>query len=169
MAFRLEDFKKTTRKANAGSGIPPSVYPHQFKDKKALARLDIAIRTFDTSVGKRRRELDAQTMVDFFGDPRLARGVVACLGQYYKYQTPRFSDIVGADAARRLTEAGLATPMPLRAHTYRHVNAHHNGFLTEAERPAVYQTLGEAFGLSAHSWDTLLHLDAEENQVLTRP
>ena len=32
-----------------------------------------------------------------------------------------------------------------------------------------YQALGEPFGLSAHSWDTLLHLDAEENQVLTRP
>ena len=169
MAFRLEDFKKTTRKSSEGSGVPANVYPHQMKDKKALARLEIAIRTYDTLVGKRRRDLDAQTMVDFFGDPRLARGVMACLSQYYQYKTPRFSDIVGSDAAKRLTDTGLATPIALRAHTYQYVNTHHDGFLTEAQRPECYQTLGEAFGLTAHSWDTLLHLDAEENQVLTRP
>jgi hypothetical protein len=169
MAFRLEDFKKTTRKSGDGSGVPASVYPHQMKDKKAVARLEIAIRTFDALVGKRRRDLDAQTMVDFFGDPRLARGVVACLGQYYQYKTPRFAEIIGTDAANRLTEAGLETPMALRAHTYLHVNAYHDGFLTEAERPVCYGALGETVGLTAHSWDTLLHLDAEENQVLTRP
>lgn len=168
MAFRLEDFKKTSRKS-VGSGVPASVYPHQMKDKKAVARLEIAIRTFDTLVGKRRGELNPQTMVDFFGDPRLARGVVACLGQFYKYQTPRFADVIGADAARRLAEANLATPTALRAHTYAHVNAKHDGFLAEAQRAACYTELGEAFCLSAHSWDSLLHLDAEENQVLTRP
>jgi hypothetical protein len=82
MAFRLEDFKKTTRKSSAG-GVPPSVYPQQMKDKRALSRLEVAIRTFDALVGKRRGEMAAQTIVDFFGDPRVARGVVACLGQFY--------------------------------------------------------------------------------------
>lgn len=169
MAFRLEDFKKTTRKAAAGSSVPAAVYPHQIKDKKAIARLEIAIRTFDTLVGKRRGEMNPQTMVDFFGDPRLARAVVACLGQYYKYQTPRFADSVGTDGARRLSEAGLATPMALRAHTYAHVNAHYDGFLAESQRAACYTELAAPFCLSAHLWDSLLHLDAEENQVLTRP
>ncbi len=168
MAFRLEDFKKTTRKSGDGSGVPASVYPHQMKDKKALARLEIAIRTFDTLVGKRRGEMDPQTMVDFFGDPRLARGVVACLGQFYTYRTPRFAEIVGTDAAKRLAEANLGTPMALRRHTYLQLNACHDGFVPEDERPRVYQTLGEPFALSAHSWDALLHLDAEENQILTR-
>lgn len=169
MAFRLEDFKKTTRKSAAGSGVSASVYPHQMRDKKALARLEIAIRTFDTLVGKRRGELDPQTMVDFFGDPRIARGVVACLGQFYQYRTPCFADIVGTDAARRLTEADLATPMALRACTYAHVNQRHDGFLAEAQRAACYEALGEPFCLTAYLWDALLHLDAEENQVLTRP
>lgn len=169
MAFRLEDFKKTSRKSAAGSGVPASVYPHQMKDKKAVARLEIAIRTFDTLVGKRRGELNPQTMVDFFGDPRLARGVVACLGQFYKYQTPRFSDIVGTDGARRLAEASLTTPISVRAHTYAHVNTAHDGFLAESDRAACYAGIAEPFCLSAYLWDSLLHLDAEENQILTRP
>ena len=167
MAFRLEEFKKTTRKS-AGGGVPASVYPHQIKDKKALARLDVAIRLFDGSVGKRRRDLDGQAIVDFFGDPRIARGVVACLHQFYRYETPDFPQIVGREGANRLREAGLARPTDVRAHTYAHVNEHHNGFLTEAGRIACYTALGESFCLTAHQWDTLLHLDAEDNQVLTR-
>jgi len=170
MAFRLEDFKKTSRK---GAGdAPASVYPHQIKitgkDKKMLARLEVALRTFDQGVGQRRRDLDAQAMTDFFGDPRLARGVVACLGRFYGYETPTFAQSVGKDAAARLTAAGLTKPVQLRAQTYAHVNALHGGFLPEARRAAVYEALAEPFGLTPHQWDLLLSLDAEENQLLTR-
>ena len=107
-------------------------------------------------------------MADFFGDPRIARGVVACLGQFYKYRTPAFGEVVGDTAARRLEAAGLNSPMALRAHTYAHVNAAHQGFLEEAQRTDCYARLGEPLGVSAHEWATLLHLDAEENQILTR-
>ena len=168
MAFRLEDFKKTTRKSADGGRVPASVYPHQMKDKKARARLELAIRTFDSLAGKRRGEMDAGVMADFFGDPRIARGVVACLGQFYKYRTPAFGEVVGETAARRLEDAGLNSPMLLRAHTYAHVNAAHQGFLQEAQRAECFARLGEPLGVSAHEWATLLHLDAEENQVLTR-
>jgi len=166
MAFRQEDFKKTSRK---GSGdAPASVYPHQLKDKKTLARLEIAIRTFDGAVGKRRRDMDAQAMTDFFGDPRLARGIVACLGQFYKYETLDFAQAVGRDAAARLGAQGLTRPVEVRADTYAWVNAHANGFLTEAGRAEAYEQLGARFCLSAHQWDSLLHGDAEDNQVLSR-
>lgn len=169
MAFRLEDFKKTTRKSADGSRAPASVYPHQMRDKKTLARLEIAIRTFDSLTGKRRGEMDAGAMADFFGDPRIARGVVACLGRFYQYKTPSFAEVVGTEAAQRLADAGLTHPRALRAHTFAHVNREHCGFLREAERAACYADIGRPFGLTAHEWDSLLHLDAEENQVLTRP
>jgi len=166
MAFRLEEFKKTTRK---GAGdAPAAVYPHQLKDKKILTRLPIAIRTFDGSVGRRRKDMDAQAMTDFFGDPRLARGVVACLGQFYQYTTPDFAQAVGRAGAQRLREAGLLRPADIRATTYAHVNAEMGGFVGEANRAACYGMLGERFCLTAHQWDTLLHLDAEDHQVLTR-
>ena len=166
MAFRQEDFKKTSRKG--GGDAPASVYPHQLKDKKTLARLEIAIRTFDGAVGKRRRDMDAQAMTDFFGDPRLARGIVACLGQFYRYETLDFAQAVGRDAAARLRAEGLTRPVDVRADTYAWVNETANGFLTEAARAEAYEQLGARFCLSAHQWDTLLHGDAEDNQVLSR-
>ena len=167
MAFRQEDFKKTSRKGSV-AGAPAAVYPHQLKDKKAIARLEIAIRTFDAAAGKRRRDMDAQAMTDFFGDPRLARGIVACLGQFYKYATPDFRQLVGRDSAVHLRDAGLTKPTEVRAFTYAYVNEQHNGFLAEGERAACYGALAEEFCLTAHQWDTLLHSDAEDNQILTR-
>ena len=167
MAFRQEDFKKTSRKSSA-PGAPAAVYPHQLKDKKAIARLEIAIRTFDAAAGKRRRDMDAQAMTDFFGDPRLARGIVACLGQFYKYETPDFRQLVGCDGAARLREAVLTKPVEVRAFTYASVNERHNGFLAEAERAVCYGALAEEFCMTAHQWDTLLHSDSEDNQILTR-
>jgi len=166
MAFRQEDFKKTSRK---GSGdAPASVYPHQLKDKKTVARLEIAIRTFDGAVGKRRKDMDAQAMTDFFGDPRLARGIVACLGQFYRYETLDFAQAVGREASGRLRAAGLSRPVEVRAETYAWVNGNRGGFLTEAGRAEAYEELGARFCLSAHQWDGLLHGDSEDNQVLAR-
>lgn len=167
MAFRQEDFKKTSRKSSA-PGMAAAVYPHQLKDKKVLSRLEIAIRTFDAAVGKRRKDMDAQAMTDFFGDPRLARGIVACLGQFYKYATPDFRQLVGRDGAARLREAGLTKPMQVRALTYDYVNGRHHGFLAEADLAACYGALAEEFCLTAQQWDVLLHSDAEDNQTLTR-
>lgn len=166
MAFRTNDFKKTSRKAKGDA--PASLYPHQMRDKKTLARLDIAIRLFDQMVGKRKGDMDAGALVDFFGDPRLARGVVACLGQYYKYRTPSLAETMGQEAAANLLLSGLGTPMAIRAHTYAFLNSRHQGFVAEAERPARCAEIAREFGLSARDWDALMYLDAEENQILTR-
>lgn len=167
MAFRTTDFKKTSRKAK--DDAPAALYPHQMRDKKTLARLEIAIRLFDQMVGKRKGDMDAGALVDFFGDPRLARGVVACLGQYYQYRAPSFAETIGRDAAAQLLLSGLGTPMAVRAHTYAFLNVGHSGFVTEALRAARYGEIAEEFGLTARDWDALMHLDAEENQLLTRP
>ena len=93
---------------------------------------------------------------------------MACLGQFYKYATPDFGQIVGRDGAARLRDAGMTKPVEVRALTYAFVNERHHGFLTEDSRAACYGALAEEFCLNAQQWDTLLHSDAEDNQILTR-
>ena len=48
------------------------------------------------------------------------------------------------------------------------MNERHGGFVTEAARAACYDALAAEFCLTAQQWDTLLHSDAEDNQILTR-
>ncbi len=130
--FAWKNSRKPRAKARAAA-FPASVYPHQLKDKKAIARLEIAIRTFDGSVGKRRRDMDAQAMTDFFGDPRLARGIVACLGQFYQVRDAGLPADRRAGRRGASARGGSARPADVRAYTYAHVNEQHHGFLTEAE------------------------------------
>ena len=111
MAFRQEDFKKTSRKSSVAGGMA-AVYPHQLKDKKVLARLEIAIRTFDAAAGKRRRDMDAQAMTDFFGDPRLARGIVACLGSSTSTKRRTLGSLSGGTARPGCGKPDSQSPPP---------------------------------------------------------
>jgi len=166
MAFRLKDFKKMARKS-AGSSTA-TVYPHQIKDRKMHARIDMAIRSYDNLVGRPRKEMDAGAMVYFLGDHRVARGIVACLGQQYRYETLPVSRVAGAEAARAMAADGLVTPADFRAKAYGHVNATRSGWVSEAGRMDCYREMAAPYGFAPEIWDDLMHLDAEENQVLTR-
>lgn len=166
MAFRLEDFKKVARKS-AGSATA-AIYPHQIKDRKMPARIEMAIRSYDNLVGRPRKEMDAGAMVYFLGDHRVARGIVACLGQTYRYETLPVARVAGRHTERLLSESGLRTPPDFRAKTYEHLNTHAGGWVSEAERLARYREIAAPFDCTPETWDALMHLDAEENQVLTR-
>jgi hypothetical protein len=168
MAFRMEDFKKICRKAPGAAGGSKLIYPHQMRGKKPEALVAAAISTFDGLVGRRRGDLDAAVMSDIFGDPRLARGVIACLGRWYRYDAPAFTEIVSESSAKDLSDSGITSPLSVRAKTYDYVNRHCSGFLRESERSHAYLALGEPFGVAAHEWERLLYLDRADNQILSR-
>ena len=166
MSFRTEDFKRTTRKSKGN--CPASLYPHRVDAKKEHARLDRLVLHFDAACGRRRGDMDGAALVDFIGDPRLARGLVATLGQWYRWRTLTVSDLLGRERAQALASAGIKTAMDARAHTYARVNQCHSGFTTEENRASVFALLGEPFGCDAAEWDDLIALDSEASQVLTR-
>jgi len=166
MAFRLEDFKKVARKS-AGSSTA-AIYPHQIKDRKMHARIDMAIRSYDNLVGRPRKEMDAGAMVYFLGDHRVARGIVACLGQQYRYETLPVSKAAGAETARQLALDGMLAPADFRSKAYEYVNATRNGWVSEASRMDCYGEIAAPYRIAPETWDALMHLDAEENQVLVR-
>src|SRR5262245_66073837 len=106
MAFKTADFKKTTRK----SGDERLLYPYQIRDDRYTASIGYAIAYYERMVGRRRAEFEAETLLEFFGDARLARGLVACLARTYAWRAQTLAEALGEETARALGRAGLRTP-----------------------------------------------------------
>ncbi|WP_029214666.1 DUF790 family protein [Kallotenue papyrolyticum] len=164
MAFALSDFKKTSRKA----GGKRTLYPHQLKDDRYLAAISYAIDYYERMVGRARHELQAETLLEFFGDPRLARGIVACLSRYYVWHQPTIDEVVDAQTCTAMRRLGLDHPIALRAHLYRYVNENHGGFLPSVGRATALEALCADLPLDRHTFETLLTLDAPANAVLVK-
>ncbi len=164
MSFSLSDFKKTSRK----NGDKRVLYPHQMRDERFLAAISYAIDYYERMVGRPRREMQGDTLLEFFGDPKLARGIIACLGRTYAWHQPDVSEVVDGATYAALRSRGLDRPAALRACLYRYVNAHHNGFLPIVGRSTVLESLCADLPIDRRTFEQLLTLDAAENAVLTK-
>lgn len=164
MAFSLTDFKKTSRTIEGRHVL----YPHQLRDDRFVAAISYAIDYYERMVGRPRHELQSETLLEFFGDPKLARGIVACLGRSYAWHTPSFDELLDRPSWIALREQGLTSSVALRAHLYRYANKQQGGFLTTAERPDVVATLCAELPIDAPTFEHLLTLDAPGNAILTK-
>jgi hypothetical protein len=164
MSFSTADFKKTSRKV----GNKRALYPHQLRDDRYLAAISYAIDYYERMVGRPRKEMQAETLLEFFGDPKLARGIIACLGRTYLWHQPDFSEIVDHETYMALRALGLDRPAALRQYLYRYVNAYHNGFLPSVGRATVLETVCADLPIDRRTFETLLTLDAAENAILTK-
>lgn len=160
MAFKTGDFKKTTR-----AGV---LYPYQIKDDRFTASISYAISYYDRMVERQRSEFEADTLLEFFGDPRLARGLVACLGRYYTWRQQSFAEIIGTGPAADLARIGLGTPMALRARLYKIANEHFDGMVLPAQRPEALARLCEDLPFTPAQAERMLTLDADGQALLTR-
>ncbi|HEX6287779.1 MAG TPA: DUF790 family protein [Herpetosiphonaceae bacterium] len=164
MSFSTADFKKTSRKV----GDRRALYPHQLRDDRFLAAISYAIDYYERMVGRPRKEMQAETLLEFFGDPKLARGIVACLGRTYVWHQPDFGEVLDDETCHVLRSLGLDRPAAVRQYLYRYVNAHHNGFLPLVGRATVLEALCADLPIDRRTFETLLTLDAAENAILTK-
>jgi predicted nuclease of restriction endonuclease-like RecB superfamily len=186
MAFKTADFKKTTRK----SGDERMLYPYQIKDDRYTASIAYAIAYYDRMVGRRRAEFEAETLLEFFGDARLARGLVACLARTYAWREQTFAEALGEELAQALWRAGIRSPANLRARLYGLANGRYGGVILPDERAEAVELLCDkinaevieqakdqrpktkretsSFGLSPAQFEQLLTLDAEEQHLLLK-
>jgi predicted nuclease of restriction endonuclease-like RecB superfamily len=177
MAFKTSDFKKTTR----GTGTGRVIYPHQIRDGRYTASIGYAIAYFERMVGQRRAEFETDALLEFFGDPKLARGLVACLADTYRWVTPTFEESVGEEAARTLHRAGVERAADLRARLYLMANARYGGFLAPDRRRQALRELCEAIEADAgvmpadpqghlvpKQLEQILILDSEDQQILVK-
>ncbi|HEU5099077.1 MAG TPA: DUF790 family protein, partial [Roseiflexaceae bacterium] len=137
MAFKTTDFKKTTRMTD-GQRV---LYPYQIKDDRYTASIGYAIAYYERMVGRRRAEFEAETLLEFFGDPRLARGLVACLARTYAWREQSFADVLGDETAHALWRAGLTSPAGLRAKLYGLANGRYGGVILPHERAEALEFL----------------------------
>src|SRR5690349_3443946 len=163
MALSVKDVRFTTRRAGDGD---PLLYPRLLKDRAILTNIDVATQYFETMVGEERRALDPEALVHFFGDYKVARGMVASLGRAYRYRTPAIEEVVTRVAWKRLQRAGLEAPGALRVMLWDEANADRSGFLDGPRRLQVVGTLEGRYGLHAGQLDRLLALDAPEHAIL---
>jgi hypothetical protein len=163
MALRLQDLCKTTRRA-AGSGLP-RLFPRVLGDERLDARLGMAIRFFETHLGRSQAELDAEALMTLFGDHRLARGLLRCLARSYRYCGRPLAEVLGTERAAALTARGLGTPRDLRALVYRRANQA-GGFVNPAQRSDFLGHLVD--GLEPSELERVLWLDAPDQAVLVR-
>lgn len=160
MAFKLADFKKTTRNG--------TLYPQRIKDDRYTAAIGYGIDYYERMVGRRRAEFETETLLEFFGDPRLARGLVACLGRTYSWRQQSFAEVFGEEAARALWRAGLATPAALRARLYGLANGRYGGVILPGQRAEALELLCQELPLTPAQFEQALGLDGESQQVLVK-
>jgi predicted nuclease of restriction endonuclease-like RecB superfamily len=188
MSFKTNDFKKTTRTTD-GQRV---LYPYQIKDDRFTASIGYAIAYYERMVGRRRGEFEAETLLEFFGDPRLARGLVACLARTYAWREQSFAEALGEQPARLLWRAGLTSPAALRAKLYGLANGRYGGVILPHERAEALEFLCERInredderrttkdedgnvrpsslvvGLTPAQFERALALDAEDQHVLIK-
>jgi predicted nuclease of restriction endonuclease-like RecB superfamily len=188
MAFKTTDFKKTTRTTDGERML----YPYQIKDDRFTASIGYAIAYYERMVGRRRAEFEAETLLEFFGDPRLARGLVACLARTYAWREQTFAEALGDQPARSLWRAGLASPAALRAKLYGLANGRYRGVILPHERAEALEFLCSRInmedderrttndegagirlsslgaGLTPAQFERALALDAEDQHVLVK-
>ncbi len=164
--LKLADIRKTTRRTSAGD--LRSVHPRLLRDRSLAPRIEMTLRYMESMLGRPRRELDAEVVVQLFGDHKLARAIVACLASTYRHRARTFIEVLPEQHCAALARAGILTPSDLRLWVFRRVNAELRGFAGAAERASFLRTVAMELELPPDQMDTLLALDAPANAVLRR-
>jgi len=168
MTFRRQDIPKTTRRVEDG---PRKLYPRYLRDASILPSIELAIDFLERMRHRRREEIPSETVLDVFGDLKVARCVLTCLADEYRYRTPAMADVVDEATVTALAAWDLLGPADIRAHVYGAINdrgrAGH-GFAPPADRDRLLAEIGRPLGLGGPELDRLMTLDAERNAILDR-
>ena len=164
--LKLTDLRKTTRHSRKdGMRV---IYPRFLRDASLAPRIEMAIRYMERMLGQPRRALDDEVLVQLFGDHKVARCLVACLGAHYRHRPRALTEVLSAEEIARLAAQGIASASELRLWLFRRVNRVLAGFAGRDERAAFMAEAERELGLEAGKLDELITLDAPEHAILVR-
>lgn len=164
--LKLTDLRKTTRRSSReGMRV---VYPRLLRDATLAPRIEMAIRYMERMLGQPRRALDDEVIVQLFGDHKVARCLVACLGAHYRHRPRALGEVLAPEQVATLAAAGITNASELRLWLFRRVNRELTGFAGGEERAGFVAEAERALGLGAGQVDMLITLDAPEQAILVR-
>src|SRR6185437_3611411 len=119
MPFRIADIKKTVRSRGDGERY---IHPKLLDAAAMEGQLGLALAYFQARLGRKRRDFEPELLVRFFGEPKVARGLVACLGSAYRWRAQSFADVLEPRDLVRLGLRDIHSPSSLRLHLFDAVN-----------------------------------------------
>jgi hypothetical protein len=169
MSFRLADLKKTVRKGKDGHAVTAS----RLEGRQAAFQIEFVLREFEAHLGQPRRTLDPELLLDFVGDTRLGRGLLATLSQWYRMRPRTFTELLavrypGESWRPRLETYGITGPVELRAWLYADVNLPGPGYLDPENANFYWQSQARLLGLRPEEIRRLCAIDRPEEAVLVR-
>jgi predicted nuclease of restriction endonuclease-like RecB superfamily len=165
MSFRLADLKKSVRKGRDGHVITPVA----LEGRSAAFRVGFVLEQLEDHLGKPRKLLDPQVLLEFVGDARLGRALLATLAQWYRTRPLTFPEVLGEGAWRERFEAlELRTPVELRAWLYAAINSEADGYLDPDVRSAFWGIRARSLGVRREDLYRLTLLDRPDEAVLVR-
>lgn len=164
--LKLTDIRKTTRRS--GRDGLRVIYPRFLRDASLAPRIEMATRYLESMLGQPRRALDDEIIVQLFGDHKIARCLVACLGANYRHRPRALGEVLPPEQVAALAVQGVTNASELRLWLFRRVNHELAGFAGGEERAGFLAAAERELGLDAGRLDTLIALDAPEQAILVR-
>jgi hypothetical protein len=179
MSFRLVDLKKSVRKGKEGYVVTPA----RLEGRSPGFRIEFLLQQFEDHLGRPRRMLDPDSLLEFVGDARLGRGLLATLAQWYRVRPRTFAELLerwypGGGRPAGLEQHAIAGPVDFRAWLYAAVNGGGSaargmptglfGYLEPEQEGLFWQARARALGLRREELPTLMRLDRPEEAILVR-
>ncbi len=164
MRLALSDIKKTFAHRDGQA----YVIPRLLRPRELLSALESLIALHESFVGHERAGFPTERAAELVGDYRLARCLVACLGEWYEWRSPPWPGAASEREQGALAALGISSPTSLRLALYDHVNAAGGGYLPTASREHALDAFAAALSIARTTLDQLLSLDAEALAVLSR-
>ena len=151
MAFPLNDLRVTSRRSSNGGY---AVYPRLIRNRSFVPKVDIAIQYFETMLGRERSEFDSEVLTHFFGDHKVARCMVSCLGSSYQFRPPEIAEVVSGLALKRLLRSKLESPRALRRGSLTRSTSLLMGFLLAESVPRRWPGSSPSLRYAEDNWSS---------------
>lgn len=169
MSFPLSDLKKHVRKTKDGHQVTPT----RLETRQHAFQVEFVLQQFDQHIGQPRHTLDPDTLLHFIGDPKMGRGLLSTLTQWYRVRPRTFAEVLGREPKGRLCQErlavkGISSAMELRSWLFDSINRAGDGFLDPDNAELFWRLQARILGVQPEGLRKLARLDRPEEAILVR-